>query len=208
MYKPIQIGKIKTSSLELTDIVKAWLAISFAFAVVLGGFSLSSGRVYGIFSLTFLQFFLMALLTAGLGFLLHELAHKFVAQRYGCVAEFRAFDQMIYLAVGLALLVGFIFAAPGAVMIHGMITRRENGLISAAGPLTNYVLGLVFLGLSSIVASPLLTKSFLVGFQINMWLGLFNMIPFGNFDGIKIFHWNITFWTGMAAFGIFFVFFF
>src|SRR3989338_1249895 len=97
MYKQIQIGKIKTSSLELTDIAKAWLAISFAFAVVLGGFSLSSERVYGIFSLVFLQFFLMALLTAGLGFLLHELAHKFVAQRYGCVAEFRAFDQMIYL---------------------------------------------------------------------------------------------------------------
>ena len=77
--------------------------------------------------------------------MLHELAHKFVAQKYGCVAEFRAFDQMLMLALGLAVLIGVIFAAPGAVMISGMVTRKENGYISVAGPLTNYILGVIFL---------------------------------------------------------------
>jgi len=207
MYKTVMIGKIRTSKQELIDITKAWLALSVAFAFAFSGMSLLSGAfsVSRVFSISFLQLIGVSVVTAGLGFLLHELAHKFVAQRYGCVAEFRAFDQMLYLALGLAVVIGFIFAAPGAVMISGSITRRENGLVSAAGPLTNFVLGMIFLGLS--VLFPQFAWMFMVGFHINLWLGLFNMIPFGNFDGIKIFHWNILVWLLMVAFGVFFVFF-
>src|SRR3989338_10946175 len=132
--KTIKIGNIRTSQAELLDIAKAWVAISLAFAFVYANVTLFS-RASGIFSQRFLMVFGISLITAGIGFLFHELAHKLVAQRYGCVAEFRSFDQMLYLAVGLAFLVGFIFAAPGAVMISGMITRKENGIISLAGPL-------------------------------------------------------------------------
>jgi len=207
MNKLIKIGKISTSRQELIDITKAWIALSLAFTFVFSGMSLlSSGAGFAnLFSLAFLKIFLISLFTAGIGFLFHELGHKFVAQRYGCVAEFRAFDNMLYLAVGLAVAVGFIFAAPGAVMISGMVTRKENGIISVAGPLVNYVLGMIFLGLT--FAFPNLSYIFSVGFSINMWLGLFNMIPFGNFDGIKIMAWNRYVWIAMAAFGAFFVFF-
>ena len=111
---------------------------------------------------------------------------------------------MLYLAVGLAFLVGFIFAAPGAVMIHGMITRKENGIISLAGPLVNYILAMIFLGLLSLF--PNFSFIFQIGFFINLWLGLFNMIPFGNFDGIKIFNWNKVIWGMMVAFGVYFLF--
>ena len=205
MNRMITLGKIKTSKNELVDITKAWLVLSLAFALVFSGITLMNGRVSQIFSLQFLILFLISLFTAGLGFLLHELGHKIAAQRYGCQAEFRAFDQMLYMALGLAFLVGFIFAAPGAVMIAGRITHRENGIISLAGPAVNYVLAMIFLGLMTIV--PDWTFVFSVGFQINLWLGLFNMIPFGNFDGIKIFRWNPYIWTAMVAFGVYFIFF-
>ncbi len=206
MYPTIAIGKIKTSKVELIDITKAWIVLSLAFAFIYAGANLFDGTIANIFSISFLFLFVISSLTAGLGFLLHELSHKFVAQRYGCVAEFRAFDQMLYLALGLAVLVGFIFAAPGAVMISGMITRRENGMVSVAGPVTNYVLGLIFLGLRFVF--PAWAFIFSIGFSINMWLGLFNMIPFGNLDGLKVFHWNKAVWLGMVAIGIFFVFFY
>jgi Zn-dependent protease len=209
MYnKAIKIGKIKTSKTELVDIAKAWLALSLAFTFAFSGMSLIGGRLdFGnIFSTQFMTLFIISLFTAGIGFLFHELGHKFVAQRYGCVAEFRAFDKMLYLAVGLAVFVGFIFAAPGAVMISGMITRKENGIISAAGPLVNYSLALLFLGLT--FALPSLKFIFSIGFMINLWLGLFNMIPFGNFDGIKILGWNRYIWSAMVAFGVYFLFFF
>jgi Zn-dependent protease len=204
MYKTIKLGKIKTSKLELVDIAKAWLAISIAFAFVLTNTSLINGTISNVFSLQFVIYFLIALFTAGIGFLFHELAHKFAAQKFGCVAEFRAFDQMLYIAVGLAVFIGFIFAAPGAVMISGRITRKENGIISIAGPATNYALAAIFLFLSAVL--PQFGMIFFIGFFINAWLGLFNMIPFGNFDGLKIFHWNRILWAVMTGIGLILVF--
>lgn len=200
--KEIKFWKINTSKTELIDISKAWIIISLAFTFILSGASLLDGGFsYGkIVSFDFLQLFGITLFTAGLGFLLHELAHKFVAQHYGCVAEFRAFDSMLWLALGLAVVIGFLFAAPGAVMIAGAITRRENGIISFAGPITNYILAMIFLGL--MILFPMYAGALAIGFHVNIWLGLFNMIPFGNFDGIKIFQWNIGVWVGMVAFGI------
>lgn len=197
---------LKTSTTEIKDIAKAWIVLSLAFAVVFSNAYFMGGTFSTVFSLQFWGTVIVALLTAGLGFLLHELAHKVVAQRYGCQAEFRAFDQMLYFALIMAIVVGFIFAAPGAVVISGMVTRKENGLISAAGPLTNYLLGVVFLFLASLSTS--IQWAFSLGFSINLWLGLFNLLPFWNFDGKKIYHWNPYVWGSMVAFGGYFVFFF
>lgn len=212
MYQPIKIGKISTSKTELIDIAKAWVTLSLAFAIIYSGAYLVGGSFGRLLSPSFLIFFLVAFFTAGLGFLLHELSHKFVAQHYGCAAEFRAWDQFLYLALGLAALVGFIFAAPGAVMIHGMITRKENGHISVAGPAMNFLLGLIFLALMYFVpvsfsfGGRVFIEMWAIGFNINMWLGLFNLIPFGPLDGFKVFHWNKAVWGCMIAFGIIFVF--
>lgn len=189
------------------DIVKAWLVISLTFTFLFTGTNLFEGTLNfaRLETPSFWIMFVISLLTVGIGFLLHELAHKISAQRFGCVAEFRAFDQMLFLALGLAAVIGFTFIAPGAVMISGMLTRKENGIISLAGPLTNYILGMLFLG--GVLLLPPLGFVFSIGFQINMWLGLFNMIPFLNFDGAKIMNWNTLLWLGMVAFGIGFLFF-
>lgn len=205
-YQEIKFWRIKTSNVELKDITKAWLALSLAFTFAFSGLSLINGSFSftSFFSLKFLVLLLISAFTAGIGFLFHELGHKFSAQHYGCAAEFRAFDQMLILALGMAVLLGFIFAAPGAVMISGMVTRRENGIISAFGPLVNYFLALTFFGIGFLF--PILVPLTAIGYQINLWLGLFNMLPFGNFDGAKIFRWNIGIWTGMAAFGAIFLF--
>ena len=98
---------------------------------------------------------------------------------------------------------GFIFAAPGAVMIHGNITRKENGIISAAGPLANFAIALVFLGL--FFQNPSLKGIWGTGIYINLFLGLFNMLPFGNFDGKKILNWHRYIWVSMLIFGISFM---
>lgn len=200
----INIGPIPTSTIEIRDIAKSWIIISLAFAFIYSNASIINGSIGRAFSGLFLFYFIVALFTAGLGFLLHEMAHKFVAQHYGCVAEFRAWDALLYFALGLSVFIGVLFAAPGAVMISGMITRKENGIISAAGPLTNYVLGILFFALMFLF--PAWIQIFSIGMRINIWLGLFNMIPFGNFDGVKIFYWNKAIWGAMVAFGILFLF--
>ncbi len=204
-YKEIKLGKLKTSSIELKDITKSWLAIALIFTFLNVGIRIFSGSSFTkVLTPFFWQYFVVSLFTVGIGFLLHEMAHKVVAQHYGCQAEFRADNQMLGFALALALLLGATFIAPGAVMIAGSITRRENGIISVVGPLTNYVLAVLFLAGSFLF--PTIAWMFMVGFMVNSWLGLFNLLPLFIFDGKKIFDWNVPIWLGMVAVGIFFVF--
>ncbi|NYZ77993.1 site-2 protease family protein [Candidatus Micrarchaeota archaeon] len=145
--------------------------------------------------------FAIVFLTIGLGFILHELAHRFVAMRYGAHAEYRAWTLGLFLAIVLAVTVGFIFAAPGAVYIFGRVNRKQNAMISLAGPVTNLVLAGVFIALS-----PFLGAVSAIGAQVNLWLGLFNMIPFFPFDGQKVAAWDWRIW--LAVFLVFILFFF
>lgn len=177
--KQIYIGKINTSETEIKDLIKAWIAISIAFAIIMRGLA----------GLGLYQVFIVAAVTVGTGFLLHELGHKLAAQRYGCFAEFRSFDQMLLLAVFMSFF-GFVFAAPGAVMIRGPVGKRRNGIISAAGPVVNIALALLFLLLVFVSYSGFISVIAFYGFYINSWLALFNMIPIWNLDGAKVLGWS------------------
>ena len=182
--------KLTTSKKEITDLLKAWIAISIAFGIILKD------------SIGFEQALLVAAFSVGIGFLLHEFAHKVAAQHYKCFAEFRSFDSMLLLAIAMSFL-GFVFIAPGAVMIQGFVDYRKNGIISAVGPITNLILAIIFLGLLFFQIFPLISQ---YGFIINSWLALFNMIPVWNFDGKKILAWNKYVYFSIAFIAFFFVF--
>ena len=137
-------------------------------------------------------------LSVGLGFIAHEMAHKVVAQKYGCQAEFRAWDKMLILAVIMAFF-GFIIVAPGAVMISGPVGKRRNGKISAAGAIANLIIAVICISLLLIPVTGILFPIARYGFLINTWLALFNMIPFGMFDGKKVYNWNKTVYFIMVA---------
>ncbi len=196
---------MKFSKTELQHLFRAWLIVSLAFAFVISGTYLMNGNfLQSLASVQFLQAAIISFVTVGTGFLLHELAHKFLAQRYGCIAEFRAFDSMLRFALLISATVGFIFAAPGAVFIHGNVNNARNGRISAAGPLVNIALAflffifLVFFAVSS-VEHPLLTAVARYGLMINGWLALFNLLPFWQMDGMKVLRWNRKIYALMVA---------
>ena len=171
---------MKFSEIEKHHLLKAWIAVSLAFSIMMSD----------IFSLSFIFYFVISLFTVGLGVLLHEIGHKLVAQRYGCFAEFRADDRMLLFAVFSAFF-GFVFAAPGAVFIYGHVTKEKSGKISLAGPSANILLAAAFLSLGFLFrASSVLSSVFSYGFEINSFIALFNMIPFMNFDGAKIWRWS------------------
>ncbi len=178
---------IMTSRKELVDIFKSWLAVSFAFAVVMQG--LGRGLLLALS---------IALMTVGLGFIIHELSHKLVAQKFRCWAEFRSDDKMLILAVLMSFL-GFVFAAPGAVFIRGHISRKQSGLISSAGPAANIVLSVFFIAIFLSASNPWFQIIGSYGFRINAWLALFNLIPLGIFDGAKIWRWSRSAFFVLAA---------
>lgn len=192
MYR---IGRFTMSETEVKQIAKSWAAISLAFAIVYARGSPAS--------MLFVMFAVSAF-TVGLGFIFHELSHKVAAQRYGCFAEYRGNDRMLWLAVIMAF-AGFVFAAPGAVMIAGPVDWRRNGIISAAGPAANLVIAGLFYGLS-LLSGGFLGFVFSLGYQINGWLALFNLIPFMNLDGKKILYWNKSVYFALAFIGVFFSF--
>jgi Zn-dependent protease len=189
----MNVGSIRFSTRELLDIAVAWAALSVAFALFFSG----GGRTVLYQPEILLGLLPASLVTAGLGFLLHEMAHKVTAIRYGQVAEFRADYGMLFLAVAGAL-AGFLFAAPGAVYHQGRATLRENGLISLAGPLTNVALGMAFFPLELLLGGTLGNVAAL-GVRINFLLAGFNMIPFGPLDGNTVKKWSIP---AFLAFGI------
>lgn len=188
--------KIHFSEEELKDLGKAWVAITIAFAIVL------SGNVMHALP----SFLVISAIAVGFGFLFHELGHKVVAQRYGCFAEFRSFDFMLVLAFIMSFF-GFVFAAPGAVMIRGYVNNERNGKISVAGPLVNLVMafGFLFVKFLTVPGSFINTIAY-YGFFINSFLALFNLLPFGNFDGAKVYRWSRGSWWSMIIVSFIFTF--
>jgi Zn-dependent protease len=181
---------LRFSDRELRDLAVAWVALGVAFAVFFAG---GGGGLLTLLSQGGLvAAVVVSLLTAGIGFLLHELAHKVAAVRFGQVAEFRADYGMLFLAV-MSALAGFIFAAPGAVYHRGVLSDREHGLIALAGPAANIGLSLLFLpilAVGSLVGSGFVELLGARGLAINLFLAAFNMIPFGSLDGRTVLDWN------------------
>ncbi|MFB6255670.1 MAG: metalloprotease [Haloplanus sp.] len=181
---------LRFSSRELRDLGVAWIALGVAFAIFFAG----GGRraVSMLVGTGVVRPLLVSLVTAGLAFLLHELAHKVIAVRFGQIAEFRADYGMLFLAV-MSALVGFLFAAPGAVHHRGRLTSREHGLIALAGPATNAVLAVVFVPLyvgGLAAGSPLLSLVGERGVAINLFLAAFNLVPIGGLDGRTVLDWS------------------
>jgi len=186
---------MKFSDKEKKDLFFAGLMISLAFAVLLSG-------GLGVLSSGFYIVFIIAFFTAGIGFLFHELMHKYVAQGYGLFAEFRAYYKMLWLAILLSFF-GFIIAAPGAVYIKGNINKEKNGKISVAGPVTNLILGVLFLVLLLALRPEGILGEFLsFGLTINSLLAAFNMLPVVPFDGSKVIAWNKKVYTITLIMGI------
>lgn len=180
------------------ELLKAWAGTTLAYAVVQVGAS-------NMLSQLFLVVLLISGIVCGLGFVLHELAHRIVARRFGASAHFVANNGFLILSIVIAF-AGLFIAAPGAVWYRGYLTERQGGLIALAGPVTNLVLAVFFLLLwpvlvvSGAVASDAtflgieLSRALLItcltGYSLNAYIGLFNMIPAGPFDGAKVLAWS------------------
>lgn len=184
------------------ELAKAWAGTSVAYAL-----SQFGGNLGQVLTPQFLQVLLIALVVCGLGFVVHELAHRVVARRYGAQAHFVANNQMLVVSLLIAL-AGLFLAAPGAVWYRGMITKAQNGKIALAGPVSNYVLSILFFGvLATVIVFQLPAPRWLldlcyIGFSLNAWLGLFNMIPAGPFDGAKVLEWNTVVFGITVAVGV------
>ena len=159
---------------------------------------------YGI-NLNSLSTYVVIIVSA---FLLHELAHKFIARKFGFTSVYQMWTYGILL--GLVLMIfGIRFVAPGAVLVFSYRFGRwphrktpmqvaETGITAAVGPLTNLILAIL---------ATLFTGDFFHQMTfINAWLALVNMLPVPPLDGSNILRWKFWVWGFMFAVSLILVF--
>lgn len=180
--------KLRFSKEEAFELFISIVVLSIAFSIV------NAFPNYSIFY-SFLPTSFLAVITA---FACHEIAHKYMGIKYGYWSEYRMFPQGLLFALLLSF-AGFLFAAPGAVMIYGMPSREESGKISMAGPMANIGVAILFLIIFK------LTNLQIVGAIafVNAFLAFFNLLPFGPLDGRKVFAWNLQVWIAMLIISLF-----
>jgi Zn-dependent protease len=135
------------------------------------------------------------------GFIVHELTHKAMAQRYGMWAEFRL-DKFGAVLTLLSAVSPLKIIAPGAVVMAGNTTPDRVGRTAAAGPATNILIASLLLGLAEALHPMELLEALLAGSAINAFMALFNLIPFGVLDGLKVFRWNRQVWIVLLALAV------
>jgi Zn-dependent protease len=192
------------------------LTIAFAFAftdsrlIQLPGFGGQQGFARAIEIMPY------SALIVVLGFALHELSHKVVAQGYAMWAEFRASAGGLIIGLGFGVLTGFVFAAPGAVHIYGSRDDfgderdflEATGKISVVGPLVNIVIAIgsiaawiyVFGGRGPQAGGVFVMQ--LMAF-VNAFLAVFNMLPVMPLDGAKVLAWNKLIYLVVGGFAVF-----
>ena len=191
---PVHTGSIwHFSKTEIEHLTQA----TIAFAIALG--LMFSGGLMGALGDTsnFIRYSFIGLITFTPGFLVHEIAHKVQARKYGCWAEFRASPGGLRLGVIVAAIIGVVFMAPGAVMVAGNTSREQFGKIALAGPVSNVALWCIGLAFAVTVSSPNIYFDLFIFYWMmaNGILGALNMLPFGPLDGKKIRTWSVpVFW--------------
>ena len=191
-YEPQYSTKTHGFKFSQTEIIQILIAIgvlTIAFA-----FALAPNPPYQNISsaINNIPLALIAILTA---FMCHEMAHKYVAQRFGYWSEFRMYPQGLLFALIFGVVIGLVFAAPGAVTIFGRPTREENGKMAIAGPLINIIICLIAISIWLILPGIIGSVAFFIAF-VNAFLGFFNLLPIGPMDGMKIFSWKKEIWIG------------
>ena len=184
---------------EIRDLIIAFIVITIAFAISTVGLDL-----YG-----FISILPIIMIGVGIGFLLHELGHRYVAIKYGYRAEFKAWPLGLLVALASAF-TGFVFAVPGSSQVYAdNISDEINGKISVAGPMANMALSIIFIVVAALIypfaSNSIIELIFLictVGFSVNNFLAAFNLLPFYSLDGTKVLKWDVKIWSIIFAISV------
>ena len=139
--------------------------------------------------------------------ILHEISHGYVADRLGdptarllgrlTLNPKAHIDPWMSIALPLILIISgspIIFGAAKPVPVDPFNLKdgkKDMALVSLAGPMMNFLIAAIFALLIKLLAPILGASIFLVIFykivELNLLLGIFNLLPIPPLDGSKIF---------------------
>ncbi len=170
--------------------------IVLADAVLIVAFSFTRiGGIVEFFRNPFALLAVLPIMAIGVtfSFILHELMHKFTAQHYGAIAGFKTSQTGLWITL-ITGMAGFLLGIPGATMIYvHSFTRKENGIVSLAGPLTNFAIFGICMVAFAVLSPPqgsFIAQAISFTIYINLFLAFFNMLPITPLDGSKVLAWD------------------
>ena len=140
-----------------------------------------------------------------IGLTVHEFAHAFTAYKLGDNTAkndgritLNPLKHIDWLGLLLIVMAGFGWAKPVMFNPDNLKNKhRDEILISIAGPISNFLLAILFMGIARILYSTEVFSTSIIGFQtiqlliiwgvINLGLFLFNLIPIPPLDGSHIY---------------------
>jgi len=176
------------TDVEIRDIVISILLVSIIFWVYVFSFP----DLTGFFSSLIIVFF---------SFFLHEMGHKFVARKLGCIATYKmwTFGVLIgiitiifgligggipFVVVGCVEIMPYSFGRWGFKVVR--LSYKDMGLIAFAGTGLNVLFAVLFKLFPGTIFHNLS--------YFNGLFALINLLPFPPLDGSKIFGWKMWFW--------------
>ena len=164
--------------------------------------------------------------------ILHEVAHGYVADRLGdptarllgrlTLNPIPHIDPLMSIVLPLLLLISgspILFGAAKPVPVDPFNLRdgrRDLALVALSGPITNFLIAaiaaLVLKFGGPFITSPLIEGIVYSIVQLNLLLGIFNLIPIPPLDGSKVFSLflpedSAKTYLSMGAYGMFIIFF-
>ena len=193
--------KLNISNQELSHLGIAWFIFIIAFLpqTFIGTYKNTGNLDYSLLNMSIISF------AIGFAFLFHELGHKFAAQYFKARAEFKLDARGLLITV-ISIAMGFYFLMPGATFWQSNLSQYSDvrGRVSGAGPIVNMHLACLSLGLfifekgaaiNGIGSIDYVLFTFgYISFILNVYLGLFNLIPVWILDGKKIYEWSEIIW--------------
>jgi len=154
------------------------------------------------------QTFFLSLLVAFVVFFLHEVGHKFAANKLGCIATYKLwasgliagllsmilkpFANIVFIAPGYVEVVPYSFGRLGFKVVQ--LTPRDYGMIAFAGVGLNVLFAVVFRLFPGEIFQMLSYTSAL--------LSIFNLLPIKPLDGSDIILWKSWLWMFLMFIGI------
>ncbi len=177
MSQGLQVGRISGAPIYIKP---SWFLLSLLLLLVysqqLSAWpSLSSSQAIGAASLM--------LLLLGLGVFLHELVHALLGRWQGLTVR----------SISLNIWGGQTLMTTGS--------APTSILVALGGPLTNFLLAALSYLIWQQTASPQ-TLGFLLGAQLNLAVGIFNLLPASSLDGGLILEALVTQLTGRRSSGL------